>query len=94
MAVSATTALRRARIVAVLREVRCDVVALQEVASLALHGEFLRQLRDALGLHVVTARTLTRRKHRLWQRAAEPLPDLAQHEHRADGRPSRATQCN
>ena len=50
-----------ARIVAVLREVRCDVVALQEVASLALHGEFLRQLRDALGLHVVTARTLTRR---------------------------------
>ncbi len=52
-----------ARIIAVLREVCCDVVALQEVASLALHGEFLRQLRDALGLHVVTARTLTRRSN-------------------------------
>ncbi len=50
-----------ARIIAVLRGVRCDIVALQEVASLALHGEFLRQLHDALGLHVVTGRTLTRR---------------------------------
>ena len=38
-----------------------DIVALQEVASLAVHGEFLRLLRDALGIQVIAGRTLTRR---------------------------------
>lgn len=49
------------RIIAVLRELDADVVALQEVASLAVHGEFLRLVRDALGVQVVVGRTLTRR---------------------------------
>ncbi|MEO5764512.1 MAG: endonuclease/exonuclease/phosphatase family protein [Casimicrobiaceae bacterium] len=48
------------RVIAVLRELRADVVALQEVASLAMHGEFLQQLRDALGVDVIAGRTLTR----------------------------------
>ena len=48
------------RIIAVLHELRADIIALQEVASLAAHGEFLGQIRSALGVHVVTGRTLTR----------------------------------
>ena len=48
------------RIIAVLLELRADIIALQEVASLAAHGEFLGQIRSALAVHVVTGRTLTR----------------------------------
>lgn len=49
-----------ARIIAVLLELRADIIALQEVASLAAHGEFLVQVRSALDVHVVVGRTLTR----------------------------------
>lgn len=49
------------RIIAVLQELEADVIALQEVASLAVHGEFLGQVRAALDVHVVVGRTLTRR---------------------------------
>jgi endonuclease/exonuclease/phosphatase family metal-dependent hydrolase len=49
------------RIVAVLREVNADVVALQEVAPLGLEEGLLRAVRDQLGLHAVAGRTLTRR---------------------------------
>src|SRR4029079_1354832 len=49
------------RIIAVLLELRADIIALQEVASLAVHGEFLGQVRSALDVHVVVGRTLTRR---------------------------------
>ena len=49
------------RIIAVLQELEADIIALQEVASLAVHGEFLGQVRAALGVHVVVGRTLTRR---------------------------------
>jgi len=49
------------RIIAVLQELRADIIALQEVASLAVHGEFLGQVRSALDVHVVVGRTLTRR---------------------------------
>jgi endonuclease/exonuclease/phosphatase family metal-dependent hydrolase len=48
------------RIIAVLQELHADIIALQEVASLAAHGEFLGQVRSALGVHVVVGRTLTR----------------------------------
>lgn len=48
------------RIIAVLLELRADIIALQEVASLTEHGEFLGQLRTALAVHVVAGRTLTR----------------------------------
>ncbi|MEO8132804.1 MAG: endonuclease/exonuclease/phosphatase family protein [Betaproteobacteria bacterium] len=49
------------RIVAVLRELRADVIALQEVASLALHGNFLSRLRADLALEVIAGPTLSRR---------------------------------
>ena len=49
------------RILAVLREVDADVVALQEVASLGLEEGLLQAVRRDLGMHVVTGRTLTRR---------------------------------
>jgi len=48
------------RIIAVLQELHADIIALQEVASLAAHGEFLGQVRSALDVHVVAGRTLTR----------------------------------
>jgi endonuclease/exonuclease/phosphatase family metal-dependent hydrolase len=48
------------RIIAVLLELRADIIALQEVASLTEHGEFLGLLRTALAVHVVAGRTLTR----------------------------------
>lgn len=46
-----------ARIIAVLHELRADVIALQEVASLALHGEFLTQVRTALGMSIAAGPT-------------------------------------
>ncbi len=46
-----------ARIIAVLRELRADVIALQEVASLAEHGEFLTQVRAALGMTIAAGPT-------------------------------------
>src|SRR5215204_3887078 len=48
------------RIIAVLLELHADIIALQEVASLAEHSEFLAQMRAMLGVHVVVGRTLTR----------------------------------
>lgn len=48
------------RIIDVLRELRADVIALQEVASLALHGDFFARLRAALPLEVVAGPTLSR----------------------------------
>ena len=50
-----------ARVIAVLRELHADVVALQEVASLSLHAGFLRHVSEALGVRIVVGRTLTRR---------------------------------
>jgi endonuclease/exonuclease/phosphatase family metal-dependent hydrolase len=49
------------RILGVLHEVDADVVALQEVAPLGLEQGLLQAVRDDLGMHVVTGRTLTRR---------------------------------
>ena len=49
------------RIIAVLREIGADVVALQEVAPLGLEDALLSRARDELGMHVLTGRTLTRR---------------------------------
>lgn len=49
------------RILAVLHEVDADVVALQEVAPLGLEEGLLQAVRDDLGMHIVTGRTLTRR---------------------------------
>ncbi|MFO1395539.1 MAG: endonuclease/exonuclease/phosphatase family protein [Burkholderiales bacterium] len=46
-----------ARIIAVLRELRADVIALQEVASLAEHGEFLTEVRAALGMSIAAGPT-------------------------------------
>jgi len=46
-----------ARIVGVLRELNADVVALQEVASLAEHGDLLPLLRRELGFVVVAGPT-------------------------------------
>lgn len=48
------------RIVGVLREMDADVVALQEVASLADHGDFLPRLRAALGCEIITGPTRSR----------------------------------
>lgn len=45
---------------AVLREIDADVIALQEVAPLALEDGLLRQARDELGMHVAPSRTLRR----------------------------------
>jgi endonuclease/exonuclease/phosphatase family metal-dependent hydrolase len=45
------------RIISVLRELAADVIALQEVASLAEHGEFLTQVRAALGMSVAAGPT-------------------------------------
>ena len=45
------------RVVAVLRELSADVIALQEVASLAEHGEFLTQVRAALGMSIAAGPT-------------------------------------
>jgi endonuclease/exonuclease/phosphatase family metal-dependent hydrolase len=50
-----------ARIVSVLREIAADVVALQEVAPLALDDGILRRAHAELGMHVVTGRTLSKR---------------------------------
>jgi len=50
-----------ARIVAVLREMAADVVALQEVMPLGIEEGLLQAARDQLGMHVVTGRTFTRR---------------------------------
>ncbi len=50
-----------ARINDVLAEMDADVVALQEVASLEQHGEFLTELQRATGFTVVAGPTLTRR---------------------------------
>ncbi|MEO8847440.1 MAG: endonuclease/exonuclease/phosphatase family protein [Casimicrobiaceae bacterium] len=50
-----------ARIVSVLRELNADVVALQEVASLADHGDFLPLLRAELGFTVIAGPTRPRR---------------------------------
>lgn len=49
------------RINDVLREMDADIVALQEVASLEQHGEFLTELQRATGFTVVAGPTLTRR---------------------------------
>lgn len=49
-----------ARIVEVLHELNSDIVALQEVASLELHGEFLTELTQTTGFHVVAGPTLSR----------------------------------
>jgi phospholipase D1/2 len=49
------------RILDVLHEIDADVVALQEVASLGLEEGLLQAVREDLGMHVVTGRTLTRR---------------------------------
>ena len=49
------------RIIAVLREIDADIVGLQEVASLELHGEFLRELKRGTGCEVVCGPTLSRR---------------------------------
>ena len=49
-----------ARIIGVLSEIGADIVALQEVPSLALHGELLEAIQAALGMHVAVGRTLTR----------------------------------
>ena len=48
------------RIIAVLQELQADIIALQEVASLSLHGEFLAQVQAALPLEVVAGPTRTR----------------------------------
>ena len=48
------------RILAVIQEMRADVVALQEVAPLGLEHGLLQAARRDLGMHVVTGRTLTR----------------------------------
>ena len=48
------------RVFDVLREIRADIVALQEVASLEAHGSFLPRLRQATGYTVVSGPTLTR----------------------------------
>jgi len=50
-----------ARIVSVLRELEADVIALQEVAPLALEEGVLRHARDDLAMHVIKGRTLRRR---------------------------------
>ncbi len=50
------------RILGVLQQLGADIIALQEVASLAVHNGLLGELRTSLGLHVVGARTLTRRQ--------------------------------
>ena len=50
------------RILGVLQQLGADIIALQEVASLAVHNGLLGELRTRLGLHVVGARTLTRRQ--------------------------------
>jgi endonuclease/exonuclease/phosphatase family metal-dependent hydrolase len=49
------------RILRVLHEIDADVVALQEVAPLTLDDGMLHRVQRELGMHVVTARTLTRR---------------------------------
>jgi endonuclease/exonuclease/phosphatase family metal-dependent hydrolase len=49
-----------ARIIAVLKELRADIIALQEVAPLAVHGEFLPQLQAALPLTVIAGPTYSR----------------------------------
>jgi endonuclease/exonuclease/phosphatase family metal-dependent hydrolase len=48
------------RVFDVLREMRADVVALQEVASLEAHGTFLPRLTQATGYSVIAGPTLTR----------------------------------
>jgi len=48
------------RVFDVLREMRADVVALQEVASLETHGTFLPRLTRATGYAAVAGPTLTR----------------------------------
>ena len=49
------------RIVDVLKEMRADIVALQEVASAEAHSDFLRDLEHATGYHVVAG--LLRQRH-------------------------------
>ncbi len=49
------------RVIRVLRELDADVIALQEVTSLAEHGEFLPRLRAELGCAVVAGPTHSRR---------------------------------
>ncbi len=61
MALASTANTTRARVIAVLRELHADVVALQEVASLSLHAGFLMQVSEALGVRIVVGRTLSRR---------------------------------
>lgn len=51
-----------ARILGVLQQLGADVIALQEVASLAVDNGLLGALREGLGLHAIGARTLTRRE--------------------------------
>lgn len=48
------------RIIAVLREIAADIVALQEVAPLGLEDGLLQRARDDLGMQVLAGRTLTR----------------------------------
>jgi endonuclease/exonuclease/phosphatase family metal-dependent hydrolase len=48
------------RIISVLQELHADVIALQEVASLADSGDFLSQLRSELGVAVITGPTRAR----------------------------------
>jgi endonuclease/exonuclease/phosphatase family metal-dependent hydrolase len=48
------------RVIAVLGEIGADIVALQEVPSLSLHGQLLKAIQATLGMHVAIGRTLTR----------------------------------
>ncbi|MCC7326157.1 MAG: endonuclease/exonuclease/phosphatase family protein [Burkholderiales bacterium] len=49
-----------ARVIAVLAEIDADIVALQEVPSLALHAELMRGIQTSLGVRIAMGRTLTR----------------------------------
>lgn len=49
------------RVIGVLSELDADLVALQEVPSLAMHAELMRGIQTRLGVHIAMGRTLTRR---------------------------------
>ena len=80
------------RILAVLREIDADVVALQEVAPLGLEDDLLQAVRDDLGMHVVTGRTLTRRNADYGNALLSRYPGGTQREHRPHRRAARAAQ--
>lgn len=47
------------RAIGVLSEIDADIVALQEVPSLALHAELMRDIQAKLGMHIALGRTLS-----------------------------------